>query len=41
MWVEIEGEEVKVFSQDEEIANGCQGWIVSEVGKVSILFSRI
>jgi hypothetical protein len=38
MWVEIDGEELKVYSQDEEIANGCQGWIVSEAGKVCISF---
>jgi hypothetical protein len=35
LWVEIEGKEAKVYSQNEEISNGCQGWIVSEVGKVS------
>lgn len=36
MWVEIDGQETRVYSQDEELPDACKGWIVSEKDKVSL-----
>jgi hypothetical protein len=33
-WVEVEGQESRMFKTSEELANLKEGWIASELGKV-------